>query len=93
MEGKPEEEILSVIEDSDLYVSAKANKEDIKEDVGEDGLKSNIIKTPKKEKTCEDKDNKDKEIEVLPSKQISETMEDAISNKSKKTKNTKDKKD
>ena len=93
MEGKPEEEILSVIEDSDLYVSANDNKEDIEEDVGEDGLKSNIIKTPKKEKTCEDKDNKDKEIEVLPSKQISETMEDAISNKSKKTKNTKDKKD
>jgi hypothetical protein len=88
MEGKSESEILIEIENK-----SSSKNEEVVDEVTEDGLKSSIVRTPKTEKSCEMKDAQDKELEVLPSKQISETMEEAISGKQKTEKKTKDNQD
>ena len=86
MSGKTEEEIIE---------SINSKNDIIKEEVIEetvpvvDGLKSNIVKTNNESGKCES-DGEKSDLEVLPSKQISETMEEAISKKQKKTKDKKD---
>ena len=98
LEGKSESEVLEVIEKNAHVESIKnINVKEIEEN--EDGLKSNIVKTPKTKRTCSANKESSSDIEVLPSKQISETVEEAISKKSKSpkatktTKTTKEKKD
>ncbi len=88
LEGRSESEILLEIENK-----TNCRNEEVVDEVTEGGLKSSIVKTPKTEKSCKVKDAQDKELEVLPSKQISETMEDAISGKQKTEKKTKDNQD
>ena len=92
MDGKSKEDILAEIEKESKIEQPQIDQtEETEETESKNGLKSNIVKTPKRVKNCEGVEKSETELEVLPSKQISETMEEAISKK--KTKTTKDKKD
>ena len=89
MSGKSEKEILAEIEketnQDETQKEDKAQKE-------EGGLKSNLVKTTKSTNTTKSKEDKNS-VEVLPSKQISETMDEAIAKKTRTTKTTKTAKD
>ncbi len=82
MSGKTEEEIIESINSKNDIIKEEVIEESVPV---VDGLKSNIVKTKKESGKCECEGEKT-EMEVLPSKEISETMEEAISKKQKKTK-------